>query len=163
MLFSHLSCVQLFVTPWTRMSDNYLVFFFLCLTYFTKRNNRPGPIYTAANCIISVFFFLWLSTIPLCAYVYVCMYVCVCVCLDFFSWIYTQEQNCQVVWQFNFQFLSNLHTVFHSGCTTLRSHQQCVGGFLFLHTHFPAFVSYRLLMVVILTDGRGYLIEVAFL
>ena len=40
-------------------------------------------------------------------------------------------------------FLSNLHTVFHSGCTNLHSYQQCKSISLF-STPSPAFIVRRL-------------------
>ena len=55
-------------------------------------------------------------------------------------------------------FLRNLHTVFHSGWTSLHYHQRCK-GFPFLHT-FSSMLLVDFLMVAILTHVRWCLIVV---
>ena len=59
----------------------------------------------------------------------------------------------------NFNFLSNLHNVFHSDCTNLHLPQQSTRVPFYLHSHQHLFYVF-FLMTAVLTDVRWYFIVV---
>ena len=58
-----------------------------------------------------------------------------------------------------FRFLSNLHTIFHTDCSSLQSHQHCAGVLISPYS-FQHLLHVFFLMIAILTGVRWYLIVI---
>ena len=79
---------------------------------------------------------------------------------SFISFGYTPRSGIDVSYSSSiFNFLTNFHTIFHTGCTSLHPHQKCTTVLFSPHLH-QHFWSFDFLIIDILTGVRWYLIVV---